>query len=243
MAALVLSGATIAEEPEALLQRIKDHMSEHLAQLPNFVCHETVNRLMRVRSTWQHIDTVEFEVAFVGSQELFALPGSDRFGEQPIEKLVGRGTIGNIMLGSSVDLLFSRNVAELKYAGECRKDGHKTHRYNLSVPVERSGFRVRHAGAEGMAGYESSVWVDADTLDLVRVDYKVNRIPDYIGVRLIEHSMHYKKMMIGKSELELPDHAELGATDAMGNYSLDMIKLERCREFTADSTVKYGDPK
>ena len=101
------------------------------------------------------------------------------------------------------------------------------------MPIEKSAFLVRHNGAVGVAGYEGSVWVDAETLDLVRVDFKVNRIPSHLGVRLIEQSLHYKKLTIGNSEFDLPDHSELAATDDMGNYSLNMIKLNRCREFGA----------
>jgi hypothetical protein len=242
LAAIVLSRAPGAEDPAVLFQRIKAHISEHLAQLPNYTCHETINRISRVGSAWRHLDTVDLEVAFAGQEELFSRPGTDRFGEESIEKIVAGGTISNNALGSHIDLILSRDWAEFKYAGAGKKDGRKTLRYDLRVPIEKSRFRVRHAGAEGMAGYEGSVWVDADTLDLVRVDFKVNRIPSHIGVRLIEESLHYKKLPIGKSEFDLPSHSELGATDDMGNYSLNMIKLDRCREFAADSVVKY-DPQ
>jgi hypothetical protein len=245
-AVLLLSTAALAvqpqnaDDPEILFQRIKARTAEHFAQLPNYTCHETIDRILRIRSTFQHLDTVELEVAFVGHQELFSRPGEDRFGE--LEKIVSSGTIGNSALGSHIDSVFSRDVAEFKYAGAGKKDGHNTLRYDLRVPIEKSAFRVRHNGSEGMAGYEGSVWVDAETLDLVRVDLKVNRIPSHVKVRLIEESMHYKKLAIGNSEFNLPDHSELSATDEMGNYSLNMIKLHRCREFAADSVVKYGPP-
>ena len=48
MAALIFSAPTAAEDNDELFQRIKAHMSEHLAQLPNFVCHETIDRLIRM---------------------------------------------------------------------------------------------------------------------------------------------------------------------------------------------------
>ena len=243
---LLVSGAALAvepkngDDPEALFRRVKARTAEHFAQLPNYTCHETVDRMQRIRSNFQHLDTLELEVAFVGQRELFSRSGEDNFGE--LEKIVSGGTIGNSALGSHIDSVFSRDVAEFRYAGEGKKDGHKTLRYDLHVPIERSAFRVRHNGAEGTAGYEGSVWVDAETLDLVRVDLKVNRIPSHVRVRLIEESMHYKKLPIGNSEFNLPDRSELAATDDMGNYSLNMIKLHRCREFSADSVVKYGPP-
>jgi hypothetical protein len=157
-------------------------------------------------------------------------------------KLVSGGTIGNGAMGSPIDLIFARSVAEFKFAGAGKKDGHKTFRFDLLVPMEKGDFRVRHNGSVGMAGYDGSVWVDAETLDLVRVEFKVNKIPSYLKVELIEESLHYKKLTIGNSEFSLPDRSTLSATDAMGTYTLNAIKLDRCREYAAESVVKYNPP-
>ena len=56
--ALLLSSAVLAqqpsvEDPELLFQRIKARAAEHLAQLPNYTCHETINRMRRARSTFR----------------------------------------------------------------------------------------------------------------------------------------------------------------------------------------------
>jgi len=242
LAAVVLAGARAPDEPEALFQRIKARMAEHLVQLPNYTCHQTIDRLLRRGSDFRRLDTIELEVAFVGQRELFSRPGTGQFGEQPIEKLVSGGTIGNTALGSHIDIIFSSNMAEFKYAGTGKKDGRKTYRFDLHVPVEASTFLVSHDGKRGIAGYDGSVWLDVETLDPVRVDFKVNRIPSHVGVRLIEQSLRYKKLMIGKSEFDLPSRSELSATDDMGNVSLNVIKLDSCREFAGESVVQYGPP-
>jgi hypothetical protein len=248
VAALLISGAALAVEPQGandpddLFQRVRARMAEHFAQLPNYTCHETIERMLRAGADLRHLDTVELEVAFVGREELFSRTGEDKFGEQPIERLVSGGTIGNTALGSHLDAIFSKNVAEFKFAGECKKDGRRTLRFNLRVPLETSDFRVKHNGAAGMAGYEGSVWVDAETYDPVRVDFKVNRIPSHLGVRFIEESLHYRKLTIGNSDFDLPDRSELTATDDSGYSTVNMIKLTRCHEFGAESTVKYNVP-
>jgi hypothetical protein len=110
------------------------------------------------------------------------------------------------------------------------------------VPQEKSGFRVRHDSAEAIVPFEGSVWVDVETLDLVRVDLKVNRIPSHVGVRSIEKSMHYRILRIADTDFLLPRNAELSATDDQGNYSLNMIKLDGCRVFSGESSIKYGAP-
>jgi hypothetical protein len=247
-AALALSAVTLPgqtrdrEAPEMLFERIRARMTDHLAHMPNYTCHESIERMMMTRGRWQYVDSVDLEVAFVDDQELFSRPGENKFGQEPIEKMVSGGTIGNSALGSHLDVILSRNLAEFHYAGTAKKDGHRTYRYDLLVPIEKSRFRVRHNGEEGMAGYEGTVWVDADTLEPVRVDFKVNRIPPRLGVRLIEESLHYKTLTIGNSEYSLPDRSELAALDDTGNYSLNAIKLSACREFGANSVVTYGAP-
>jgi hypothetical protein len=181
-------------------------------------------------------------VAFADQQEVFSRAGSDHFGDEPIEKLAGGGTIGNSALGSYTDYMVFQDGIEFKYAGESTKEGHKAFRFDFHVPVEKSHFLVRHAGKEGIAGYKGSLWVDAETLDPVRIDRKVDAIPSRLGVRLIEEIMHYQELPIGKSTFALPDHSELSATDDAGNNVLNRIKLSGCREYASDSVVKYGSP-
>jgi hypothetical protein len=242
LAVLFLAGAAIADDPEVLFQRVKAHMSEHLAQLPKYTCHETIDRITRVGGNWRHRDTIEFDVAFAGDKELFSRPGMDHFEEQSLEQMAQGGTMSNRAMGSDIDLIFSLNVAEFQYAGAGKKDGRKALRFNLRVPVEKSHYCVRRAGLSAFTAYEGSVWVEPDTLDLVRVDFKANQIPSSIGVNLVEESLHYKKLTIGKSEFVLPDHSELCTLDAAGNYCLNMVKLDRCHEFVSDSVVTYGAP-
>jgi hypothetical protein len=229
------------EDPDGLLRQIRTRTAAHLSQLPNYTCHEVVDRTLRRGTTWYHVDTVEFEVAFVGRKELFSRPGEDRFGERTISELAP-GTMSDGVLGAQIDMIFASDSAEFRYAGTSKKDGHKTFRFDLRVPQEKSGFRVRHDSAEAIVPFEGSVWVDVETLDLVRVDLKVNRIPSHVGVRSIEKSMHYRILRIADTDFLLPRNAELSATDDQGNYSLNMIKLDGCRVFSGESSIKYGAP-
>ena len=233
-----------AEDPETLLRRIRSKMVEYLSQLPNYTCHEVINRLIRRAnsSSFDHRDQVELEVAFMGNREFFAQPGATRFEEQPIQKMVPGGTISTGAFGSSANALFSREGATFKYAGSFKKEGHATFRYDFQMPEEKSGFLVSHDSAQGIVAYKGSFWVDAGTLDLVRLELKADHIPAYIGVRLVEESMTYKVVRIRDSDFLLPRDSQVSATDSSGNYSLNVTNLERCQEFTGQSVVTYGTP-
>lgn len=238
----VFTGAAAEDDPELLFQRVKAHMSEHLASLPNYTCHETIERAVRMGTNWSYQDTVELEVAFTGRKEIFLQPGTNHFEEQSFEKAAQGGTLSSRVLGADIDAIFSSESADFKYVGRCKKEGHKTLRFDLRVPIERSHYHIMRMGVDAIAGYEGSVWVDADTLDLVRVDLKANQIPAKVGVTLVLESLHYKPMTIGTSEVALPDHSELSVTEDNGHYSVNTMKLRGCHEYAVDSSVTYELP-
>lgn len=232
------------EDPDQLLQRIRKRMLAHISQLSNYTCHEVIDRLERPINAGrlEHLDRLELEVAFVGNEELFSRPGEALFREREVHNIVTTGTIGNGAFGSHIETVLSGDAAALRYVGKSKADGHKTLRYDFSVPQVKSHFRVRHNSVEGIVGFKGSFWVDAETLDLVRVELKADDIPAYVEVNLVQESLHYKTMQIGGAEFVLPRNSQLSTSDWSGNYSLNMITLEKCREFSGESVVTYDVP-
>ncbi len=243
LAAGVLSAAgKPALDQDALLEKIRSRTAEYLDQLPHYTCHELINRLVRHGAAWTRDDTVEIEVAFIGHEEFFARSGDDHFEERIIDRVVPHGTIGNGAFGSVVKILFTPGVADFQYAGTGKKDGRQTIRVNFWVPIEKSQFLVKHGGNQSLVPFEGSIWVDAATLDLVRVDLQVKHIPAYVGLRYVEEVLHYEIMHIGSEPVLLPHKSELGVADELGNYSLNLVELQQCREFKSNSVVTYGAP-
>jgi hypothetical protein len=229
-------------DPELLLQRIRGRITAHLSQLHNYTCHVAIDRLLRSTSTssFDHRDRVELEVAFIGGRELFSRAGGMRFEEQPIHEIVPLGMIGNDAFGSHDDDVFSSDAATFKYAGSCKKDGHKTFRYNFRVPQASSRLFVKqNKSADAAVGYQGSFWVDAETLDMVRLEWKTDQISPSVGLSSVEKSMRYKLVRIGNSDFLLPLHSELVSFDWRGNYRLNTMRLERCLEFNGESVVTY----
>jgi len=232
------------DDPEAVLQRVRDKVAEHLSRLPNYTCHEKINRLVEPLNSsgfGQH-DRVELEVAFVEKRELFARPGESHFQEHSISKLVTAGTIGSGVFGSHAESIFVGGAASFEYIGISKKDGHKTYKYDFQVPLEKSHFLVKHGSAEGIVAYQGSFWADFETLDLVRLEIKADQIPSYIGVRFVKEKVRYTTALIRNSPFLLPLHSELEASDSAGTLSLNNLTLEQCREFTGESTVTFGAP-
>ena len=93
--------------------------------------------------------------------------------------------IGNDTFGSHDDDVFLGDGPTFKYAGSCKRDGHKTFRYNFRVPLENSRLLVKQsASADAMVAYQGSFWVDAETLDMVRLEWKTDHIPPSVGISI-----------------------------------------------------------
>ena len=238
------AGSPTTEDHEAILQRIGDKVAEHLSLLPNYTCHEVVNRLVRPLNNSRFIqhDRVELEVAFVGQQELFARVGDPQFQEQKITNLVTTGAIGNGLFGDHAEAIFLGDAASFEYSGVFDKDGHKAYRYNFQVPLNKSNFSVSHNHVEAIVAYQGSVWADVDTFDLLRLEITSDQIPAHIGISYLKERADYATLRIGDSEFLLPLHAEMEVWDSAGNRSLNEVTLEQCREFKGESTVTFGQP-
>jgi hypothetical protein len=233
------------EDPVVLLQRIRNKIEEHLSRLHNYTCHVVINRQERAAGSniIDRRDSVEVDVAFVGDSELLSRPGDAQFAEQPISQIAPHGMIGNDAFGSHDDDVFVGDGPTFTYAGSCKRDGHKTFRYNFRVPLENSRLLVRRGiSAEVLVAYRGSFWVDAETLDMVRLEWKTDHIPPSVGISSVEKWMRYKVVHVGNSDFALPLHSKLTSFDQQGNYRWNTITLEHCQEFSGDSTVTYGAP-
>jgi hypothetical protein len=240
---VLLAETPTIEDPEALLHDIRSKVAEHLSHLPNYTCHEVVNRMLRpLNSSAVQTDRVELEVAFLGRRELFSRAGESQFQDQPIDKLVSAGTIGSGSFGSLADSIFVEDSASFRYVGQSKKDGHKAVHYDFEVPQEKSHFLLQHAGARGIIGYKGTFWADSDTLDLVRLELKADHIPASLGIRFVQQTMKYTMVRIRDSEFLLARHTELSASDSLGNYSLNATSMEQCREFVGQSVVTFQAP-
>jgi hypothetical protein len=233
-----------ADNPEEILARVRTSMLKHLEQLPNYTCHEVIDRAVRPRTgSFQHMDRVELEVAFTGHGELFATAADGQFQDQPVFNLVPSGTMASSPMGSHVDGLFATDMAEFKFAGETKRDGHKTFRFDFHVPQEKSQYLVRHNSVEAIVAFKGSIWVDTETLDLVRVELKTEHIPPRVGVTAVEEAMRYDSMHIGNTDFSLPQHSQLMTVDDTGFYSMNDVRLENCREYVGQSQITFGAPQ
>lgn len=239
-------GACVAQDlpPEVLLvAKIKVKMAENLDRLPNYTCQQTIERSRRRMPArkFELLDTVRLEVALVEGKELFGRPGANRIVESEITELVS-GTIGNGDFGLLARSIFLSSGGLFSYVGDTLLEGRKTIRYDYRVPLLSSGYHLKVPPKEAVVAYHGSLWVEPDTLDLIRLDLTVDDIPRYLGLASSTKTLEYRRMNIGGSEFLLPFDSELRMTDLNGNENRNRTRFHGCRQYVGESVLTFADP-
>ncbi|MGH9630303.1 MAG: hypothetical protein ACRD7E_18465, partial [Bryobacteraceae bacterium] len=166
--------------PEVLqLARVRNRMSEILTRLPNYTCLQTIERMRRRAPArkLELVDMVRLEVALVNGNELFSWPGAGYFEDTEISDMVQGGAIGNGNFALHARSVFMSASPSFTYIGEQDWKGRPALRWDYSVPLNLSGYTLKMGPVEARTAYRGSFWVDADSLDLIRLEVHGVNIP------------------------------------------------------------------
>lgn len=234
-------GAQPGSVAESLLERVKERMRENLERMPDYVCTQTIERAVRStpKAPLQALDTLRLEVALVGNRELFSWVGADRFQEQELASLVGRGTVGTGSFALHVKTVFLTGAATFQFQGTEQRDGRTAARFSYSVPQEASRYRLRMQPREAVVPFRGAFVADVETYDLLQLDVEAVDIPEMLGVARANETMRYARTPIGQTDFLLPKASELLLTGSSGEESLNRASFGACRQYGAVSRMLY----
>jgi hypothetical protein len=223
-----------------LLGRIKAKAAENLQRLPNYTCTQTIERAHRNGKArkFEPLDTLRLEVALVEGKELFSWPGAGKFEEKGIGEIVGGGgAIGNGSFALHARSVFLSRWPTFTYFGETNLNGRRAIRYDYRVPQMLSGYQIRIGPNEAFVEYHGSFWVDADSLDLIRLEVHADNPPPNLNLTEANETMEYQRARIGGGDFLLPQSSELVMIEAQFRRA-----IPRCRRAGASSTGAADPP-
>jgi hypothetical protein len=236
------SGAQELAPETLLLARIRAKAGENLKRLPNYTCTQTIERSRRNPKArkFEPLDTLRLEVALVEGKELFSWPGAGKFEERGISELVGRGgAIGNGSFALHAKSIFLSHAPTFTYVGETTLNGRRAIRYDYRVPQMLSGYQIRIGPNEAIVEYHGSFWVDADTLDLIRLVVRADNPPPSLNLTEASDTMEYQRAHIGGGDFLLPQSSELVMIDLLGNASRNRTQFSACRQYAGESKLSF----
>src|SRR5450756_567881 len=114
------------------------------------------------RQRFELVDMLRLEVALVDDRELFAWPGSKKFGDTELRHMVSGGAIGNGNFALHARAVFMGNGPVFTFRGEDKLEGRRALRFDFKVSLLNSGYRIRVNDQEAVVAYHGSFWADPD---------------------------------------------------------------------------------
>ncbi len=225
-----------------LVQQITAHMRDNVQRLPNYTCTETIERTTTSPDgEIQQENTVRLEVALIGDDELFAWPGTTKFRDSGLDDLVASGAFGTGAFGLYTKILFlNENRPELRRVN-LSDLGSVLIRYDFTVLPSENEFKLTEGPDSATVGFEGSIYVDPDTLDLRRLVVHFTDIPPQFALKKASDEVLYERVPFGEEQFLLPGFNRLTLQNP-GGKSQNRVRFEKCRRFEGQSTISFGDP-
>ena len=241
---LLLLLAPLAASPQdPLLARIRSRAAENLARAPNYTCALLVERTSRAPDSrrFDFADRLRLEVALSGGKELFAWPGSNNFGETSLEQLIPGGTMVSGDFALFASSVFLSPLTTFTPAGQTAPDGSRAIRYTYVVPRNKTGYLIRTSSGSATVGYHGTFLVDAQTLDLLRLEISADDLPPDLGLKDTRDSIEYRRLEVGESDFLLPVSSEVQTTDADGRVARNQTHFSHCHQYVGQAAISFGE--
>jgi hypothetical protein len=230
--------------PDAILARIQAKVGDNVLRLPDFVCAQTVERAQRSspREEFRLRDTLRLEVALIGGRERYAWLDARRFDDRELRDLVGKGMTGTGNFALHTQHVFQPQIAQIHPRGAVTREGRRVLRYDYDVAWENSAYRISNPPAEEVVAFRGSFLVDAETLDLLRLEILADEIPTELGLDRVSSVLEYTPVTIGNWSGRLPKSSELTMINLDGIESRNRTMIGDCREYRTESKLSFDGP-
>jgi hypothetical protein len=235
--------------PEVLLlSRIKRHLRDELAHIPNYTCLETVSRFrndskspLQTHKGLERQDTIRLEIVFSDHSEWYGSPGArDLSANSPIS-FIGGGMIGNGAFAMTLNNIVEGGI--FTYRGDVDLEGRPAVKYDFRVPALLKPLQISVRGGVGTVGEEGSIWVNPQSLDLMRLESHAVEIPPFLPVVVSSTAVDYARMRIGDSVALLAQQADSTMVEDSGVESFNRMDFTHCRSFGATSAIRFEAPQ
>ena len=226
-----------------LLARVKQHARADFEHIPDYACLETVHRSRKPlnAASFTPIDMLQLEVAVVGGKELYSQKGAARFQEGSVRDLASQGLIGSGDFSATPLNLFVNDGGRFTVSSEAGLSDGATLRFDFELSALTGAYHVHFGGIEAVVGVRGTIWVDSQSLDLLRIEERDVDLPPELKIDDIVTTIAFGRTRIGSSEPLLPLSSELIVTDPSGGQQRNLVEFSGCREYRSESVVHFEE--
>ena len=237
--------ATGPQPPDPFIEETRKVVRDYLDEMPDFICQQDIQRYFDYDGSgaWEKADTLVYELTYNRKGESYKPINSvGRPVTRSIELAGGATSTGDFAVGLA--LLFDPETKTVfKPAGKERLSNRQTLLYDYTVPKASSKMIVKAEGADPLTvGYTGTVWIDAETKKVLRIDQATDDLPKSYPITNSESSVDYDIVKLRGLDVDflLPTRAEFIIGDRrQKRQSRNVMHFKFYRKFETD--VKIGE--
>src|SRR5262245_187499 len=237
--------ATGPQPPDPFIEETRKVVRDYLDEMPDFICQPDIQRYFDREGSgaWEKADTLVYELTYNRKGETYKPINSvGRPVTRSIELAGGATSTGDFAVGLA--LLFDPETKTVfKPAGKERLSNRQTLLYDYTVPKASSKMVVKAEGADPLTvGYSGTVWIDAETKKVLRIDQATDDLPKSYPITNSESSVDYDIVKLRGLDVDflLPTRAEFIIGDRrQKRQSRNVMHFKFYRKFETD--VKIGE--
>ena len=234
------SSVTVADP---VIEEVRRNVRDYIENMPDFICHQEITRYLDREGTggWTKMDLLTYEVTYNGKHESYKPLRINGFETKIGLERVGGATSTGDFASRLAELFKAESSAKFKPAGKDRLGSRQTLVYDFSVSQPNSKLTIKFGELPAVvAGYSGSVWIDAETKQVLRIELAVEDLPaSYAGIQA-ENIIDYDlvKLQGIEEKLLLPTRAEVVLSDRkLRQYSRNVNYFKLYRKFETDIKV------
>jgi hypothetical protein len=239
-------GAALPDVPasppgDAFLQAARATVLRYEAELPNFLVHESVERVTRRRAGGER-DRVESELAVAGGEEMrsdIRLNGA--VWPHPYAQLPGLRWTSDYAERLR-PIFLPACGAELTPHGRGRIQGEPVTVYRFRLPPSLCAGRIQAGPAWAFPGFEGQVYIGTASHLVLRLEEHMTRLPDSYAERSADDATDWTPVAVAGATWLLPSRSQLSAGFRNGELVRIQVRYTNYRRFETSSHMTVVGP-
>jgi hypothetical protein len=241
----------------AVLNQARAKVLATMRRIPKYACLQTIDRMYYAPAKPHHgtpcgqdaktlrlddTDRLRLDVAKGTRDEIHSWPGASAFDMTEIDQIVDSGPFGTGSFGGYLLDIFDNDATQFDFRGQQARGGQQVLVYGYTVARSASHYEIRTYSSWATVGYSGTFEVNPESLEIERVILQARQLPAETGLCEATSTLDYQRVEIGDGSFLLPRESHLHMIVRNGQESDNTTAFSNCREYQAQSDVRFVAP-
>ena len=231
-------------EQERIIEEVRQYALGYTKRLPDFICTQVTRRYGDPSGLeiWRQVDTITARVSYFEQREDYQVTLIDNrpvdLGMHEVGGSTSTGEFGTMLL----ELFEPKTDASFRWERWGKLRGRRSHVYAYRVMQNRSQLTISSDGSETViVGYQGLVFVDEETLQVLRFTVDATEIPTSFPVQEARTVLDYDYADISGSQHLLPLKFNMRMR-AGRLLTKNEVEFRMYRKFETESILRFDTP-